>query len=64
MTPADAIRTYLRLIARTRSIPFPLDRETELAAIAERYVTDPAFAECRQDEATWEETVADGLEDA
>jgi predicted transcriptional regulator len=39
-------------------------REAQLAAIAEQYMADPAFAECREDEKRWEVTVADGMEDA
>lgn len=38
------------------------DREKELGAIADAYMTDPAFALCRADEALWDVTVADGLE--
>ena len=38
------------------------DREKELGAIADAYMTDPAFAQCRADNALWDATVADGLE--
>jgi hypothetical protein len=38
------------------------DRESELAAIADIYMTDPAFAQCREDEKLWDATVADGLD--
>ena len=37
-------------------------RESELEKIAETYLTDPAFAECRADEALWDVTISDGLE--
>lgn len=37
-------------------------RELELHAIAESYMNDPAFAQCRADEALWGATVGDGLE--
>jgi hypothetical protein len=37
-------------------------REAELESIAEAYMTDPAFAECRDDEKLWDVTVGDGLE--
>lgn len=37
-------------------------RELELSAIAESYMNDPAFAQCRADEALWDATVGDGLE--
>jgi hypothetical protein len=39
-----------------------LDREKELGALADAYMTDPAFAQCRADDAIWDVTVADGLE--
>ncbi len=39
-------------------------REKELENIAEIYMTDPAFAQCREDEQLWDVTVADGLGDA
>jgi hypothetical protein len=39
-----------------------IERETELTAIADAYMTDPAFAQCRDDEKSWDVTVADGLE--
>jgi hypothetical protein len=38
-------------------------RERELENIAEIYMTDPAFAQCREDEKLWEVTVSDGLSD-
>ena len=43
---------------------FMLDdlREKEMGAIVDAYMTDPAFAQCRADEALWDVTVADGLE--
>jgi len=37
-------------------------REAELESIAEAFVTDPAFAECRDDEKRWDATAGDGLE--
>lgn len=37
-------------------------RESELEKIAELYLTDPAFSECRADEKLWDVTAADGLE--
>ncbi|MCO4088890.1 MAG: hypothetical protein HEQ17_08085 [Limnohabitans sp.] len=37
-------------------------REAELERIAEAYMTDPAFAECRDDEKRWDVTVGDGLD--
>ena len=37
-------------------------REAELESIAEAYMTDPAFAECRDDENRWDVTVGDGLD--
>ncbi len=39
-----------------------LEREAELGKLAEQYMSDPAFAECRADEALWDVTVGDGLE--
>ena len=39
-------------------------REAELERVAEAFMTDPAFAECRDDEKLWEATVADGLDRA
>lgn len=39
-----------------------LTREAELESIAEAFMTDPAFAECRDDEKRWDVTAADGLE--
>ena len=39
-----------------------LEREAELGKLAEQYMTDPAFAECRADESLWDVTVGDGLE--
>lgn len=41
-----------------------MDKEKEFTAIADAYLTDPAFAVCRADEALWDATVADGLESA
>ena len=40
------------------------EREAELERAAEAVMTDPAFAECRNDEKLWEATVADGLDRA
>ncbi len=37
-------------------------REAELESIAQAYLTDPAFAQCREDEKHWDITVGDGLE--
>ena len=37
-------------------------REAELDRVAEAFMTDPAFAECRDDEKRWDATVADGLD--
>jgi hypothetical protein len=37
-------------------------REAELERIAEAYLTDPTFAQCRDDEKHWDATVGDGLE--
>jgi len=37
-------------------------REAQLEGIAEAYMTDPAFAECREDERRWDVTAGDGLE--
>jgi hypothetical protein len=37
-------------------------REAALERIAETYMTDPTFAECRDDEKRWDATVGDGLE--
>jgi len=37
-------------------------REAELEGVAEAFMTDPAFAECRDDEKLWDATVADGLD--
>ena len=39
-------------------------REAELERVAEAFMTDPAFAECRDDERLWDATVADGLGNA
>ena len=36
-------------------------REAELERVAEAFMTDPAFAECRDDEQLWEATLADGM---
>lgn len=38
--------------------------EAELERVAEVFMTDPAFANCRDDEDLWEATVADGLDRA
>jgi len=38
-----------------------IERENELGRIAEIYMTDPAFSECRADEKLWEVTASDGL---
>ena len=37
-------------------------REAELERVAEAFMTDPAFAECREDAQLWDATVADGLD--
>lgn len=37
-------------------------RESELENIAQAFLTDPAFAECRADERRWDVTAGDGLE--
>ena len=37
-------------------------REAELESIAEAYMTDPAFAECRDVEKRWDITAGDGLD--
>jgi hypothetical protein len=37
-------------------------RETELENIAEAFLNDPAFSQCREDEKRWDATVGDGLE--
>ena len=39
-------------------------REAELERVAEAFMTDPAFAECRDDEQLWEATQADGMDSA
>ena len=39
-------------------------REAELERVAEAFMTDPACAECRDDERLWDATVADGLDSA
>jgi hypothetical protein len=39
-------------------------REAELERVAEAFMTDPAFAECRDDEQLWEATLADGMDSA
>ena len=39
-------------------------REAELVRVAEAFMTDPAFAECRDDEKLWDATLADGLDSA
>jgi hypothetical protein len=41
-----------------------VEREAELGRIAEAYLSDPAFAQCRDDEKLWDVTVGDGLENA
>ena len=41
-----------------------LEREAALEKLAEQYMTDPAFADCRADEALWDVTLGDGLEGA
>ncbi|MBM3408998.1 MAG: hypothetical protein FJY25_17060 [Betaproteobacteria bacterium] len=38
------------------------EREAELERTAEVYMTDPAFANCREDVKLWDVTVSDGLE--
>ena len=37
-------------------------REAELERVAEAFMTDPTFAECRQDANLWDATVADGFD--
>lgn len=39
-------------------------REAELERVAEAFMADPAFAECREDANLWDATVADGLGNA
>ena len=39
-------------------------REAELDHVAEDFMANPAFAECRQDANLWDATVADGLGNA
>ena len=39
-------------------------REAELERVADAFMTDPAFAACRDDEKRWDATVADGLDNA
>ena len=39
-----------------------LQRESHLQKVADQYLTDPAFAERRADEALWGATVDDGPE--
>ena len=36
-------------------------REAELERVAEAFMTDPAFAECRQDANLWDATVANDI---
>ena len=36
-------------------------REAELERVAEAFMTDPAFAKCREDAQLWDATVADDL---
>lgn len=38
-------------------------READLENIAHAYMTDPAFSECRADDALWDVTLGDGLGD-
>lgn len=37
-------------------------REAELEQIAQVFMTDPVFSECRKDETLWDVTVSDVLE--
>ena len=37
-------------------------REAELERLVDVFMSDPAFAECRDDEMLWEATSADGLD--
>lgn len=37
-------------------------REAELEKMAEAFMTDPAFAVCRDDEKRWDVTAGDGLD--
>ena len=39
-------------------------REAELERVAEAFMNDPEFAQCREDDALWDVTVADGLDNA
>lgn len=39
-------------------------READMERVAQVFMTDPAFAECRDDEKLWDATVADGLDSA
>jgi hypothetical protein len=38
------------------------EREAQLEDIAQAFMTDPAFAQCRDDAARWDVTAGDGLE--
>ena len=40
------------------------DREAKLGSTADAYLTDPAFAICREDQALWDVTAGDGLRNA
>ena len=39
-------------------------READLERVAEAFMNDPEFAQCREDDALWDVTVADGLDNA
>ena len=40
-----------------------LERESALEKLAETYMQDPAFAACRDEEALWDVTAGDGLDE-
>jgi hypothetical protein len=39
-----------------------LEQDIQFEAIADSYLTDPAFVTCREDETLWGTTIADGLD--
>ena len=40
-----------------------VEREVALSSLADSFLNDPAFAECRQDIERWDVTSSDGLEE-
>lgn len=40
------------------------ERESALEKLAQEYMSDPAFAQCRKAASGWDATLSDGLEDA